>query len=229
MNLDKIRSQGDMKKQIIDYLLSHDYSNLPDQDALNVIYKGKVLFLDENWNYFAENVRLNKEFELKKKIYHYVGNVCCLYSLTGMDLFYYKTGCRTPWGHKHFDAYLTSSINRCNNRIKQYELLLPILTDENVKKVFYGPEKLSMRYLYDLIGINEGDYRVLNENISDGILPCYSLNKIKSEKNRIVIFVLVEADNGNALKNLNEMGLIEGKDYFIIQKLLLNEHGGYLL
>ena len=146
-----------------------------------------------------------------------------------MDILYYKTGCRTPWGHKHFDTYLTASLNRCNNRIKQYELLLPILTDKNVKKVFYGPEKLSMRYLYDLIGINEGDYRVLNENINEGILPCYSLNKIKSEKNRIVIFVLVEADNGNALKNLNELGLIEGKDYFIIQKLLLNENGGYLL
>ena len=86
-----------------------------------------------------------------------------------------------------------------------------------------------MRYLYDLIGINEGDYRVLNENRSDGILPCYSLDKIKSEKDKIVIFVLVEADNGNALKNLNDMGLIEEKDYFIIQKLVLNEYGGYLL
>lgn len=229
MNLDKIRNKGDMEKQIIDYLQFHNYSNLPDQDALNVIYKGDVLFLDENWNYFAENVRLNKEVELKKKIYHYVGNICCLYSLTGMDLLYYKTGCRTPWGHKHFDAYLISSLNRCNNRIKQYELLVPILTGENVKKVFYGPEKLSMRYLYDLIGINEGDYRVLNENRSDGILPCYSLDKIKSEKDKIVIFVLVEADNGNALKNLNDMGLIEEKDYFIIQKLVLNEYGGYLL
>jgi hypothetical protein len=55
------------------------------------------------------------------------------------------------------------------------------------------------------------------------------LDKIKSEKDKIVIFVLVEADNGNALKNLNDMGLIEEKDYFIIQKLVLNEYGGYLL
>lgn len=229
LNLENIRKNGNMYSLIMEYLDSHRYSNLPDQDALNVIYKGQVYLLDENWNYFAENVRINNEFDLQNKIYHYVGNLCCLYSLTGMDILYYQTGCRTPWGHQYFDRYLNGSINRCLDRINQNESLLPLLTDFNIKRIFYGPEKESMKFLYHLIGLRNDDYRISNKIDKNCILPCYPVDKIKTEKGRFIIFVLAEADNGDSIKNLNDLGFIEKKDYFIIQKLLLYKKGGFLL
>lgn len=72
MNLENIRKKGDLHAQTIEYLKEHPESDLPDQDALNVIYKDDTLLIDENWNYFAESIRHADERELKNKVYHYV-------------------------------------------------------------------------------------------------------------------------------------------------------------
>ena len=66
MNLENIRKKGDLHTQTIEYLKEHPESDLPDQDALNVIYKDDTLLIDENWNYFAESIRHADERELKK-------------------------------------------------------------------------------------------------------------------------------------------------------------------
>ena len=45
MNLENIRKKGDLHTQTIEYLKEHPESDLPDQDALNVIYKDDTLLL----------------------------------------------------------------------------------------------------------------------------------------------------------------------------------------
>ena len=50
MNLDYWRKY-DIAKKLIDYIASSDWLMCPDQDALNVILEGKVLFLDYKYNF----------------------------------------------------------------------------------------------------------------------------------------------------------------------------------
>lgn len=48
MNLDNIRKNGSLFQQVIDYLNDNPRTWLPDQDALNAIFSGKTLLIDEN-------------------------------------------------------------------------------------------------------------------------------------------------------------------------------------
>lgn len=50
MNLDYWRKY-DIAKKLIDYIASSDWLMCPDQDALNVILEGKILFLDYKYNF----------------------------------------------------------------------------------------------------------------------------------------------------------------------------------
>ena len=50
MNLDYWRKY-DIAKKLIDYIAASDWLMCPDQDALNVILEGKILFLDYKYNF----------------------------------------------------------------------------------------------------------------------------------------------------------------------------------
>lgn len=72
MNLDNIRKNGSLFQQVIDYLNDNPRTWLPDQDALNAIFSGKTLLIDEKWNYFIDEARKNNEKAEKKNI-----SLCC--------------------------------------------------------------------------------------------------------------------------------------------------------
>ena len=46
MNLKKIREFGNLKKLVLDFLIENPEADFPDQDALNVLFHNKVLYLD---------------------------------------------------------------------------------------------------------------------------------------------------------------------------------------
>ncbi|MFA5930744.1 MAG: glycosyltransferase family 8 protein [archaeon] len=46
------------EKKVIDYIVSGK-ACLPDQDALNNVFNGKVLYLPDKWNFFFKNLILN--------------------------------------------------------------------------------------------------------------------------------------------------------------------------
>ena len=72
-------------------------ADLPDQDALNVLFHDKVLYLDGSWNRFVFMHRKDNVEKLDKAIFHYAGTLLMLYSHSQIDMEYYKTICRTPW------------------------------------------------------------------------------------------------------------------------------------
>ncbi len=231
LNLSAIKQKGNMKDDVLNYLKQTTESRLPDQDALNVLYGDKILFLDESWNYFAIYVRKEKEIKLENKIYHFAGTQLALYSLTEMDQLYYETILRTPWGKEVGSKILSQALERSVDRITQLEKVLHILMHTNKKKIFYGPENHIMKNIYNLLSISDKDYRILmSPDINNNcILPCKNFSSLKKEpKDSFVVFVLPMADNETALSNLEELGLENSVDYFVIHRLLPPEQGGYL-
>lgn len=229
MNLNNIRKKGNMKEEVLEYLEKAKESILPDQDALNVIYNKGTLLLDESWNYFAILVHKNYEQKAKPNIYHFAATRCVLQSGSEMDQLYFETIGRTPWGKVVCKNLLNNSMSRMNDRIVQLEGVVKQISNSQKKRIFYGAETMAMKNMYKLLNVRDGDYRVLEElkEEPNTVLPCKDLLILHKETNEHIIFVLPQADNWRAVNNLVQMGYTEGKDFFIIPKILDAARGGY--
>ena len=80
MNLKKIREFGNLKKLVVDFLIENPEADLPDQDALNVLFHNKVLYLDGSWNQFVFMHRKDNVEKLDKAIFHYAADLLMLLS-----------------------------------------------------------------------------------------------------------------------------------------------------
>lgn len=218
MNLENIRKKGDLHTQTIEYLKEHPESDLPDQDALNVIYKDDTLLIDENWNYFAESIRHADERELKNRVYHYVGTLCTVNSQTEMDYLYYKTLLNTPWSNDPFD-FLNRSIYKVDFQIEIFEKLFTRVSDVNNINIYYGSNiRLinQVKPLFHTIHVAE-DFETV-KNIID-----------TNEGHLFTIIVDTVIDGGKAFQNLESIGLDYNVDFFDVRCLLSYVQGGYVL
>ena len=228
MNLECIRKFGNMKEDVLAYLNKTKESYFPDQDAMNAIFSHNTLFLDETWNYFALLV-CEKNEKLKSVLYHYAGSRPYLHSLTEMDQLCFETVSRTPWGQEACHSMITSALGRMADRTKQLEKLLGQISSHK-KYIFYGEETPAMKNMYNILNVREGDYRISSEPVGEnnGILPCNAFSVLEEETDEFVVFVLPEADQGNAIHRLEQMGLVNEKDFFVIPRLLDTKRGGYI-
>ena len=230
MNLKKIREFGNLKKLVVDFLVENPEAGLPDQDALNVIFHNKVLSLDGSWNQFVFMHRKDNVEKLDKAIFHYAADLLMLYSHSQIDLEYFKTICRTPWANYEMNHQFERCFGRMNDRVYQYQNMLQLLSNPDVKHIFYGEENKMLKTLYNRIHLKDGDYRVLEhaKNMESDILPCKDLSVLKDEKSPIIIFVNWESDDCSAIQNLEELGFKNGKDFFVVERFFSFFDGGFM-
>lgn len=230
MNLKKLREFGNLKKLVVDFLVENPEVGLPDQDALNVIFHNKVLYLDGSWNQFVFMHRKDNVEKLDKAIFHYAADLLMLYSHSLLDKEYFRTICRTPWKDYEMNHQFERCFDRMNDRVYQYQNMLCLLSDSDVKHVFYGEENKKLKTLYSRIHLKDGDYRVLEhaKNMESDILPCKDLSVLKDEKSPIIIFVNWESDDCSAIQNLEELGFKNGKDFFVVERFFSFFDGGFM-
>ena len=230
MNLKKIREFGNLKKLVLDFLIENPEADLPDQDALNVLFHNKVLYLDGSWNQFVYLHRKDNVEKLDKAIFHYAATLLMLYSHSQIDLEYFRVICRTPWIDYEMNHQFEQCFGRMNDRVNQYQNMLQLLSNPNIKHVFYGEENKMLKTLYNRIHLKDGDYRVLKhaQNMESDILPCKDLSALKDEKDSIIIFVCWESDHCSAIQNLEELGFKNGKDFFVISRFFSVDDGGFI-
>ena len=229
MNLEKIRLEGNLCEKVIDFIRNEPLALLPDQDAINAIFVGKVKFLDVSWNYLNCWVKQKNENKLENMIYHFAGSIVQLSSGCELDQRYVETLFRTPWGKDEGAEILKYSIVRVIDRIGLLEKILAKVSEPGVIKIFYGNEIRSMRKLYSMLHINEEDYRVLSQVPEEkGILECFPISKMIEEQRPHIIFVLPDADDWKAISTLSDLGKVEMTDYFIIPQIFGPKDGGYV-
>lgn len=229
INLERVRAEGNMREKVLDFIINTPKAIWFDQDALNVLYNDQTLLVDYSWNYFTCFV--TKDEKLEPRIYHYAGERYRLFQERELTYKYLETICHTPWGSDEIRNQITNLVGRDNDRINQWQMLTKQLAKENVKKIFYGIEKNSMRNLFEIVGVKEDSYRVLADMSKDvpGKLQCKQLETLNDEKKgEFIVFVLPEADESTAMERLNKMGLKNSEDYFVIPRLMKPEQGGYI-
>lgn len=220
MNLDAIRKHGNMKDEIVNYLVSHTDSDLPDQDALNVVYRGQIKFIDQKYNYFVRTVRNDHELDLQEKIYHYVGTRCFLSHLNGVDIEYYKTVSRSPWGQKNADIILRRSFNRTVDRVNEYESILQQLTNSNKIRVFVGNDWVTKTTM-EIIHKRDEDIQIVDICGLKDIVNSYRNNNLE-------FIIFVTARFNNCIEQLENMGLVNDKDFFLMQRFMSDLKGGFI-
>lgn len=230
MNLKKIREFGNLKKLVVDFLIENPEADLPDQDALNVLFHDKVLYLDGSWNQFVFMHRKDNVEKLDKAIFHYATDLLILYSHSQIDLEYFRTICRTPWIDYEMNHQFEQCFDRMNDRVYQYQNMLQLLSNPDVKHIFYGEENELLKTLYQRIHLKGGDYRVLEyaKNMESDILPCKDLFVLKDEKGPIIIFVSWKSDNYMAIQNIERMGFENGNDFFVVERFFSFFDGGFM-
>ncbi len=231
MNLDKIRKKGNLLEMMSTYLKENPDSNLPDQDALNVIFNKETLLLDKKWNVPIEINRIAKNTDLRECIYHYIGTCVVPYVGGEIDRLYMDIAKQTPWGIKFYTSILKRSLNRQNLQLRNLERIKTLLTEGNKKLIFYGSENASMKKLYEILNVKDHEaYRILKKPDNGGIIPCSEFDILNNmNRGSFIIFALIQADSGNALRYLNEIGLEIEKDYFVIQNIMDFENGGFIV
>lgn len=230
MNLKKLREFGGLKKLVLDFLIENPEAGLPDQDALNVLFHDKVLYLDDSWNQFVFIHRKDNVEKLDKAIFHYAGTLLMLYSHSQIDFEYFRTICRTPWIDYEMNHQFEQCFGRMNDRVYQYQNMLQLLSNPDIKHIFYGEENELLKTLYNRIHLKGGDYRVLEhaQNMGSDILPCKDLSVLKDEKGSIIIFVSWKSDNYMSIQNIERMGFKNGDDFFVVERFFSVFDGGFM-
>lgn len=230
MNLDRIRQKGNLRLQVIEYVNEKENLLFPDQDALNALYTDDVIFLDDSWNYFVICMSLQQKMKVENKIYHYAGAILDMSSLSEIDFLYYQTIQRTLWGEEECRRQERHLFERVVDQSQLRLQITPLLAEISRKRIYYGDETMAMKNLYQLFHIRDIDYRVLEHPRKEqgGILPCQPLSILREEKKPYIVFVLPQADEGRAMANLEKMGLQNGRDYFVIPRILSAMQGGYV-
>ncbi len=220
LNLEAIRKHGNMKEEITEYLVHHTESNLPDQDALNVVYRGSVRFIDAKFNRFIRTIRNENEMKLKECIYHYVGTKCVLSQLNEVDLYYYGELLESPWGFTYSNNTLRQSLYRTTDRIDTYQRMIKTIINQDIVRIFVGKDFVS-NHVTKIILKRDTDIQVDDLVDIENILL-----DLKEKKMESVLFVSINVPD--CISILETMGLENQKDFYVMQRFLSNTVGGFI-
>lgn len=233
MDLDKIRAKGDLLQLSLDYFSNHPGSEMPDQDALNYIFRDETMLIDPEWNCFTRYERKAETALGRAKIYHFMGQRHIdFYNPTGFDKKYMAYRQKTPWGYEPVATDLFRGLNTLRDKVDMLQGVLSRLSNNSVNKVYIGHNSLSMKSLMNILPPQSGDLCVCKESEMDSMkrygLPFKSINELQFlERDKYIFFVLPDESNGKALEILASSGLTNGTDYFVIPRLLTSSQGGY--
>ena len=226
MNLDRIRSKGNLDVMVTDFIRQYPEMGLPDQDALNCLFYKETLLLDESWNTFVYYAR-QKGTPWEKRIYHYASlNTCVFDYLKEWDRAYYRYMLDGSWDKSKEIDDLMRGFNCAYVHVDSLQKLVHSLREKEKRIVFIGSNSKSMANTRSMLDVKENDLFI--ENVDESSLD--NLKAVVTEdKEKTLVVVLPDALNGKIVQTLDGWNLIREKDYFITPMLMKSSQGGYLL
>lgn len=234
MNLDQIRQNIDFWNEGINFINDNPDASFPDQDAINVIFKDSLILMSEDWNIPTAFERQNRK-TMREGIYHFAGEKIFHWdkwnTFAEFDKKYLRLKQITPWGFVDTEEEILRMLSMAYSHIDLSQKVLKKASRRDARHIFYGNENNQMKNMMLLLDIHAEDCfisKVVTAGEQRMGLPVYSLDELKFNKESDVIFVAPDADGGQAMNNLNDLGLANEEDYFVIPMLLKYDQGGYI-
>lgn len=137
-DLKAIRELGiDFYKQSNDFFRRVPTVRLPDEEAVNVIFKGKIAHFDNRYNYMSVWTRITEE-KIDHKIYHFAADVPRYSDSFMVDRLFRQMLANTPWWTVDFVQKLElAKLHRKYNKEKIITCLHAALKNRS-HKIFWG-------------------------------------------------------------------------------------------
>lgn len=230
-NLKEIRKDMDFYAQAVEFLKRHPYSPFGDQDPTNYLFKGRIGFFGEKYNYFTLRNR-GKGLLPERVIYHFAADHPYTVQSECFDRLFYEYLLKTPWGESvDLAEFYTEQLKFRCDRFK--DLQDYVKYSRNRKIVFFGASSVITDLVLSHFEVENGDICFTDND--PNLWGSYKYN-IKIEQPSESVFegayvvILSVLHYREISKQLEEYGLEETKDY-INGRLLLreDEYGSYVL
>lgn len=228
----RICKEYDLYGEAISFFEKYPECDFADQDALNYIFKGKIGFLDEKYNFFT-TLQCGKELKLDKCIYHFAGDYPHVDGTRIYDRLFLDILIKTPWGtSKQILDFYIKQIKEKNIHI---QFIKKILKQEGKKKIFFGASgKLGKNIVNGLFINKEKDYCVDNNQKYwgtrvEGLIVYMPTRLLEEDKKKISIFVASKLYYKEIKEQLEAYGFIENEQFFDGRRLLTEDEGGYFI
>ena len=233
-NLKGIRAHGiRLFEESNAFLEKHPKASLGDQDALNVIFRGRIAYLPEECNYPTVLTRKYQE-EKHACIYHYQGDVPRDTDEFMIDCLFQSYLKRTPWW--------TPAFARRQKRASEARKAKKMQTAEAAKKalhmrpvtVFWGITGNIHPYVMQACSLRDADFFVDNDKSKWGTAyrerPVKSPGILLSLKPGSFSIIITSFRYPEIKQQLEQMGFEENKDFFqgtaLLEDQLVAQHLG---
>lgn len=234
LNLNFIRENMDLKQEALNFLLKNPQCKLLDQDAMNILFKGKVKYLPKQYNLFSMFVRSNNKKRCKA-IIHVAGDYINLEEATWIDELFVKYWLMTPWGTgKDVISYSRKFISLKIRQNHAMQVLLERITKDKCKVVVWGANSVMNQEIRKFIYLKEGrDYYVDNNQSVQGTkvdgISVYSPKVLMKERKKQIVIIVSSQKNYSQIKNeLLNFNFFENENFIDGRLLLTQNQGGYI-
>lgn len=231
VDLEKVRKES-LFKQCIQYMLDHpEMCLMPDQDAINFVFRNDIKYLDWKYNTNSVIARRDKSIDTDR-IYHFYGDCPRDTFECAPDKLFFDALIKTPWGmNEEIISHYEKRIKEKDKQVKTVIMLLTAIYNMPEKKViFWGAGGAIHDDIVSLIPHGYDSYIVdKNRQKWNGTangLRVYSPEKIEKENKQETIIISTIFRYSEVKKYLTNIGLVENVNFFD-GKVLLQEFDLY--
>lgn len=161
-NLARMRDEGvDLYRESQSFFESYPDAGFPDQDALNLMFAGRIAFLPERFNRCTVDTRREKE-EQCACIYHFQGDVPRDNEHFMIDRLFAAYLRRTPWWTEVFVQAHEKAKQERERRRAITIAAIERMKQEQLPKVFFGIGGAIHPYIMKFFSVGEHDFFVDN-------------------------------------------------------------------
>lgn len=234
INLKQIRLLSNFFQMCMDFLKNHPDVKLPDQDALNFICFGHVLYLEEKYNLFSHDLSNIIDDKMEAGIYHFAGDFVNWEANRNVDRLFMHYLLLTEWGTgSEIYPYMQSWVSCEAAKFSAAQSLMKrLLHEESLKILLFGANSILLDKVEQLIPRKRMAYILDNNRAIQGGeahgLPVYAPAHLAEErKGSFVVIVMSKKYYDVISRQLSGMGLTENTDFYDARSLLSESDSGY--
>lgn len=234
INLKQIRLLGDFFQICMDFFKEHPDVKLADQDALNFICFGHVLYLEKKYNLFSRKILDLVDDNMPAGIYHISGESVNWESNRNVDRLFMHYLLLTEWGTgSEIYPYMQSWVACEAMKFSAMQSLMKrVLHEDSLKIILFGANSILLDKVEQLIPQKRMAYILDNNRAVQGGeahgLPVYAPAHLAEErKGSFVVIVMSKKYYDVISRQLSGMGLTENTDFYDARSLLSESDSGY--
>ena len=234
LNLKRIRSLNNFFQSCMNFFSRYPNVKFADQDVLNYIFCGHVLYIEEKYNLFSHDLSNIIDDKMEAGIYHFAGESVNWEANRNVDRLFMHYLLLTEWGTgSEIYPYMQSWVACETMKFSAMQSLMKrVLHEDSLKIILFGANSILLDKVEQLIPRKRMAYILDNNRAVQGGeahgLPVYApIHLAEERKGSFVVIVMSKKYYDVISRQLSGMGLTENTDFYDARSLLSESDSGY--